>query len=248
MIETKSFREIKIIYISWHWKSSFVFFLSLGNYKHTSFRFSNINMSKISPWRQGGEERVGWWETSVSWHPTYPTLPNPAGPKKIFCQKKLFLYFLNFWSIPSKKGNYWSKANLSVQGGTFCFHTYFETYQVKLWTSIKVSHRLDKHFSICFLILLFFLQLAEFNLKASLYLKTLHYARNSISRAPSPFRSIYNRDRGNSPCVNVALKKCKIKIFYFFIFLRQTHSMWPGGIKVGREKKKVGDLPLFYRP
>ena len=27
----------------------------------------------------------------------------------------------------------------------------------------------------------------------------------------------------------------------------QTHSMWPGGIKVGREKK-VGDLPLFYRP
>ena len=28
---------------------------------------------------------MGWWETSVSWHPTYPTLPNPTGPKKIFC-------------------------------------------------------------------------------------------------------------------------------------------------------------------
>ena len=27
---------------------------------------------------------MGWWETSVSWHPTYPTLPNPTGPKRYF--------------------------------------------------------------------------------------------------------------------------------------------------------------------
>ena len=41
----------------------------------------------------------------------------------------------------------------------------------KLWTSIKVSHRLGKHLSICFLILLFLLQSAEFNLKAPPYSK-----------------------------------------------------------------------------
>ena len=28
---------------------------------------------------------MGWWETSVSWYPTYQTLPNPTGRKKIFC-------------------------------------------------------------------------------------------------------------------------------------------------------------------
>ena len=26
---------------------------------------------------------VGWWETSVSWHPTYPTLAETTGPKKL---------------------------------------------------------------------------------------------------------------------------------------------------------------------
>ena len=75
-------------------------------------------------------------------------------------------------------------------------------------------HRVGKHFSICFLILLFFLQLAEFNLKAHLYSKTLHYSEISISRAPPPFRSIYNQDGGNSSRVNVALERCKIFIFF----------------------------------
>ena len=89
----------------------------------------------------------------------------------------------------------------------------------KLWTSIKVLHRLGKHLSICFLILLFFLQLAEFNLKAPPYLKTLHYLRISISCAPLPFRSIYNQDRGNSSCVNVALAKKSILFIYFFCLL-----------------------------
>ncbi len=100
----------------------------------------------------------------------------------------------------------------------FTFTPILRHIEWKLWTSIKVSHRLGKHLSICFLILLFFLQLAEFNLKVPLYSKTLHYSQISISRAPSPFRSIYNQDRGNSSCVNVALEKCKISIFLFFVF------------------------------
>ena len=29
---------------------------------------------------------MGWWETTVSCHPTYPTLPDTTGPKKLFCQ------------------------------------------------------------------------------------------------------------------------------------------------------------------
>ena len=52
-----------------------------------------------------------------------------------------------------------------------------------------VSNILDKHLSICFLILLFVLQFAEFNLKAPLYSKI------PISCAPPPFRSIYNQER-----------------------------------------------------
>ena len=46
------------------------------------------------------------------------------------------------------------------------------------------------------------------------YSKTLHYSRISISRALLPFRSIYNRDRGNSLRVNVALEKCKVSSFF----------------------------------
>ena len=81
IIKTNTFREMRIIYESCLWKSSFVSFLSLGNYRHTSFRFSNINMSKIGPWRLGGEERMGGWKKTISWHPTYPTLPDTTGPK-----------------------------------------------------------------------------------------------------------------------------------------------------------------------
>ena len=137
-----------------------------------------------------------------------------------FHKKKIVLHFLNFWSIPSKKWIYWSKAKLisRYRVDLFTFTPILRHIEWKLWTSIKVSNRLGKHLSIWFLILLFFLQLAEFNLKAPLYSKTLHYSRISISRAPSPFRSIYNQDRGNSSCVNVALEKCKISIFLFNFF------------------------------
>ena len=126
--------------------------------------------------------------------------------------KRNFLHFLNFWSIPSKKGTYWSKAKFIYlfRVELFTVTPILRHIEWKLWTSIMVSHRLGKHLSICLLILLFFLQLAEFNLKAPLYSKTLHYSRISISRAPSSFRSIYNWDRGNSSCVNVALEKYKI--------------------------------------
>ena len=140
--------------------------------------------------------------------------------KSCSLKKNIFLHFLNLWSIPSKKWTYWSKAKLICLSRVelFTFTPILRHIEWKLWTSIKVSHRLGKHLSICFLILLFFLQLAEFNLKAPLYSKTLHYSRISISRAPSPFRSIYNRDCGNSSCVNVALEKCKILIFLFDFF------------------------------
>ena len=101
----------------------------------------------------------------------------------------------------------------------FTFTPILRHIKWKLWTSIKVSHRLCKQLSICFLILLFFLQFAEFNIKAPPYSKTLHYSRVSISRAPPPFRSIYNQNRQNSSCENVALEKCKISIFLLnFIF------------------------------
>ena len=62
------------------------------------------------------------------------------------------------------------------------------------------------HLSICFLICLFFLKFAEFNLKAPPFSKTLQYSRISISRAPPPFRSIFNRDCRNSSRGNVDLK------------------------------------------
>ena len=128
---------------------------------------------------------------------------------KVVALKKtfFFLHFLNFWSIPLKKGTYWSKAKLIYRYRVelFTFTPILRHIEWKIWTSIKVSHRLGKHLSICFLILLFFLQLAEFSLKAPLYSKTLHYSRISISRAPSPFTSIYNRDQGNSSCVNIFL-------------------------------------------
>ena len=111
-------------------------------------------------------------------------------------KKRIFLHFLNVWSVPSKKLICWSKAKFIslFRVDLFTFTPILRHIEWKLWTSIKVSHRLGKHLSICFLILLFFLQLAEFNLKAPPYSKTLHYSRISISRAPPPFRSIYNRD------------------------------------------------------
>ena len=125
-------------------------------------------------------------------------------------KKSNFLRFINFWSIPSKKWTYWSKAKLIslYRVDLFTSTPILRHIKWKLWTSIKVSHRLGEHLSICFLILLFFLQLAQINLKAPLYSKTLNHSRISISRAPPPFRSIYNQDRGNSSCVNVALEKC----------------------------------------
>ena len=131
-----------------------------------------------------------------------------------------FYHFINFWSNSSKKWTYWSKAKLIslYRVDLFTSTPILRHIKWKLSTSIKVSHRLGKHLSICFLILLFFLQLAQFNLKAPLYSKTLNHSRISISRAPPPFRSIYNQDRGNSSCVNVALEKFKISIFLFNFF------------------------------
>ena len=35
---------------------------------------------------------------------------------------------------------------------------------------------------------------------------------------------------------------------YDYKGLWQTGNIWPGGRKVGREKKKMGDLPLFSIP
>ena len=138
--------------------------------------------------------------------------------KVVALKKSDFLHFLNFWSIPSKKGTYWSKAKLIYlcRVELFMFTPILRHIEWKLWTSIKVSHRLGKHLSICFFNFAVFL-------KTPLYSKTLHYSRISISRAPSPFRSIYNWDLGNSSCVNVALKKCKILIFLLFFFL----LWWP---------------------
>ena len=39
--------------------------------------------SKLSCWRLGREERVGWWLTSFFWNPTYPTLPDTTDLKNI---------------------------------------------------------------------------------------------------------------------------------------------------------------------
>ena len=135
-----------------------------------------------------------------------------------FWKKNNFLHFLNISSIPSKNWTYWSKAKfISLYRVDFFTFTPILSYiKWKLWTSIKVSHRLGKHLSICFLILLFFLQLAEFNLKAPMYSKKFHYSQISISHAAPPFRSIYNWDQGNSSCVNIALEKCKISFFFFY--------------------------------
>ena len=135
----------------------------------------------------------------------------------------------------------------------FTFTPILRHIEWKLWTSIKVSHRLGKHLSICFLILLFFLQLAEFNLEAPLYSKTLHYWRISISHAPSPFRSIYNRDRGNSSCVNVALEKCKISLFLLLrpLLLKAQFNLVPANILKNHGVHPVllgrwAELPSFF--
>ena len=127
-----------------------------------------------------------------------------------------FVFFksCNFWSVPSKKGTYWTKVKLIYlyRVELFTFTLILRHIEWKLWTSIKVSHRLGKHLNICIYILLFFLQLAEFNLKAPLYSKTLHYSIIYISCAPSSFSSTYNQDQGNTCCVNVELEKCKKKM------------------------------------
>ena len=95
----------------------------------------------------------------------------------------------------------------------FTFTPILRHIEWKFWTLIKVSHRLGKYLNIRFLILLFYLQFAEFNLKAPPYSKTLHYSRISISSAPPPFRSIYNQYRKNTSWGNVALEKCQISFF-----------------------------------
>ena len=95
---------------------------------------------------------------------------------------KLFFSCFNFWSISPKKWSYCSKAKLISLYRVYLFNftLILRHIEWKLWTSIKVSCRLGKHLSICFLIVLFFLQFAEFNLKAPPYSKTLHYSRISM--------------------------------------------------------------------
>ena len=60
----------------------FSLYLYLRKFDHDYFRFSNIFMSTIGQWRQGGEKRVGQWLTTVSQNPTYPTLLPTAGITK----------------------------------------------------------------------------------------------------------------------------------------------------------------------
>ena len=81
-------------------------------------------------------------------------------------KKDFFFYiFFTFGKFHQKRGLIGQKQNLFIRTGwNFLPSPLF-------WTSIKVSHRLGKHLSICFWILLFFLQLAEFNLKVPLYSK-----------------------------------------------------------------------------
>ena len=138
--------------------------------------------------------------------------------KIVALKKNIFFIFFIFG--PSKKWIYCSKAKLIslYRGHLFTFTHISRHIKWKLWTSIKVSRRLGKHLSICFLILLFFLQFAEFNLKAPPYSKMLHYSRISISRALPPFRSIYSPDRGNSSRGNVANWKCEHEYFLFYFF------------------------------
>ena len=70
--ETNTMKWIVIIYISPLW----IFFPSLFG-KH--------------------EERVGWWVTLVSCNPTYPTLLDTTGLKKLFCQKKVLTIKRGIW-------------------------------------------------------------------------------------------------------------------------------------------------------
>ena len=60
-----------------------------------------------------------------------------------FKNKRIF-FFLHFWSIPSKKGTYWSKAKLIYlyMVELFTFTPILKHIEWKLWTSIKVSPRL----------------------------------------------------------------------------------------------------------
>ena len=127
-----------------------------------------------------------------------------------FKQNIFFLHFLNLWS----------KAKLIslYRVDLFTFTPILRNIKWQLWTSIKVSHKWGKHLSICFLISLFFLQFAEFNLKPPPYSKTLQYSRISISHALPPFRSIYNQDCGNSSRGNVALKMQNFNFYYLFFF------------------------------
>ena len=64
---------------------------------------------------------------------------------------------------------------------------------------------------------MFFLQFAEFNLKAPPYSKMLITWEFPYSHVPTLFRSIYSQDWKNSSCVNVALENLKILTFFNLI-------------------------------
>ena len=93
---------------------------------------------------------------------------------------------------------------------------------------------------------MFFLQFAEFNLKAPPYSKTLITQELPYSRAPTLFRSIYSQDRKNSSSVNVALEKCKILtfLFNFFLLLRPLYSEEPW--RASCPLRKVIKASLFF--
>ena len=115
------------------------------------------------------------------------------------------------------------------------FFYIFSTFGLFHQKSGFIGQKLNQFLSTgwTFLILLFFLQFAEFNLKAPPYSKTLHYSRISVSRAPLPFRSFYNQDCKKSSCGNVALKNSKVKFFFFLLrqlLLKAQFNLVPADI------------------
>ena len=60
---------------------------------------------------------MGWWETSVSWHPTYPTLPDTTGPKNLFCH--ITYYEDENPAGLSKNGEHFSRDHTLTNSGQF---------------------------------------------------------------------------------------------------------------------------------
>ena len=83
---------------------------------------------------------------------------NFAFIKSCTFKKSIFLQFLNVGQFHQKKWSYWSKAKLISLYMVYLFNFTFILWRIDrtLWTSIKVSCRLDKNLNIFFFIYLFF--------------------------------------------------------------------------------------------